>query len=203
MPTIDTYFSKRKEPTCPDDFLVKPDSEQANPSDLQVYSCVPEASSTGPNPRKRKLGKSPTVEQTDAILPMQEPYMQQIVTGEKTYEFRKYCLRQSIRRIWFYRTAPYSSLDYVCEMLPARTRNLGDQPLKEEGLGNKEFNTRHKDWEGDDFAYKILSVYKLRTPIPLSELKSTHGFKGAPRGLVYTPQSLLESVDWEQQINLR
>lgn len=32
----------------------------------------------------------------DAILPMQEPYMQQIVTGEKTYEFRKYLINRNV-----------------------------------------------------------------------------------------------------------
>jgi len=101
----------------------------------------------------------------DVILPMREPYMQQIVTGEKTYEFRKYCLKPSIERIWFYRTAPHSSIEYICEILPARTRNPGDHAIKEDGLGNREFHTRHKDWEGYDFAYKILSVWKIEKPV--------------------------------------
>jgi predicted transcriptional regulator len=118
---------------------------------------------------------------------MQEPYMQQIVTGKKTYEFRKYRLKQSIERIWFYRTAPHSGIDYVCDILPARTRNLGDPALEEDGLGNKEFNIRHQDWEGYDFAYKILSVHKLNKPITLNNLRENHGFKSAPRGLVYSP----------------
>jgi predicted transcriptional regulator len=143
------------------------------------------------------------VVRSDVILPMQEPYMQQIVTGEKTHEFRKYCLKHSIQRIWFYRTAPHSSIEYICEILPAKTRNPGDTALEEDGLGNKEFNTRHKDWEGYDYAYKIISVYKLDKPITMNDLKIIHGIRSAPRGLVYAPPSLTEHVEWQKQSKLR
>lgn len=154
---------------------------------------------------KRELKKNSNRSsiKSDVILPIQEPYMQQIVTGEKTYEFRKYCLKQSIERIWFYRTAPYSSIEYICEILPAKTRNPGDLALEEDGIGNKEFNTRHKDWEGYDFAYKILSVYKLDMPITLKDLKNDHGIRSAPRGLVYAPPSLMALVQWQKQTKLR
>ena len=130
---------------------------------------------------------------------MRQPYMQQIVDGEKTYEFRKYCLKPSVKRIWFYSTAPQSSIEYLCEILPATTRNPGDLPLEENGLGNKEFNTRHKDWDGYDFAYKILSVRRIEEPITLKNLKDDHGMKSAPQGMVYTPLSLMELVDWQKQ----
>ncbi|GAB1319263.1 hypothetical protein MFIFM68171_09473 [Madurella fahalii] len=117
---------------------------------------------------------------TDVILPMQDSYMSQIVNGTKNYEFRKYCLKPSFRRIWFYRAAPHSALTHVCEILPARTRKQGDAPLEENGLGNARFNNRHKDWDGYDFAYKIVSVYELRKPISLAAMRSEYGFKAAP-----------------------
>jgi len=75
-------------------------------------------------------------------------------------------------------------------------------PLEEDGIGNREFNTRHKDWEGYNFAYKILSVYKIENPITLNDLKNNHGMSSAPRGLVYAPSSLLESVEWQNQRKL-
>ncbi|KAK7414468.1 hypothetical protein QQX98_006654 [Neonectria punicea] len=103
---------------------------------------------------------------TDVILPMRDPYMDQIIDGTKNYEFRKYCLKPGVKRIWFYRTAPHSALTHICEILPARSRNPGDAPLEENGLGNSEYNNRHKDWDGYDFAYKISSVYELRKPFP-------------------------------------
>lgn len=136
---------------------------------------------------------------SDIILPMRDPYMGQIVDGSKNYEFRKYRLKPSIRRIWFYRTAPHSSITHVCEILPAHTRNPGDAALEENGLGNAEFNSRHPDWDGYDFAYKILSVWELIEPIPLATMRSTYGFRSAPRGLVYLPKQVEEQVSWSRQ----
>ena len=129
----------------------------------------------------------------------QDDYMQQIIRGEKNHEFRKYLIPPSVQRVWFYLNAPLSQIGYVCEIDPARTRNEGDIPLVEDGLGNKEFNQRHKDWDRYDFAYHLRSVYKLRKPIVLQEFQSRYGAKGAPRGLVYLPDGILKDVMWSDQ----
>jgi hypothetical protein len=34
-----------------------------------------------------------------------------------------------------------------------------------------------KDWDGYDFAYKMVTVCELRQPITLKEMKEKHGFK--------------------------
>ena len=88
-------------------------------------------------------------------------------------------------------------------MMPARTRDPGDVPLEEDGLGNKEFNTRHEDWDGYEFAYKILSVRRIEKPITLKNLKDDHGMRSAPQGMVYTPPSLMELVDWQKQSKVK
>ncbi|KAL3474990.1 hypothetical protein BJX99DRAFT_259912 [Aspergillus californicus] len=98
---------------------------------------------------------------SDVILPMQDPYMDQIINGQKHYEFRKYCLKPSVRRIWFYRTAPNSSITHVCETFPARTRNPGDAVLAEDGLGNAEFNKRDSDETVDWKRQKLLLNRKV------------------------------------------
>ncbi|OQD75588.1 hypothetical protein PENDEC_c006G01030 [Penicillium decumbens] len=148
-------------------------------------------------PRAKMGARCPS--DSDVILPMRDPYMSQIIDGRKNYEFRKYCLKPSVKRIWFYRTAPHSSITHVCETPSARTRNPGDPPLEEDGLGNAEFNNRHKDWDGYDFAYKMVTVRELQRPITLDEMKEKHGFKLAPRGLVYLPKSINDSVELEDQ----
>ncbi|KAK2762746.1 hypothetical protein FQN54_000920 [Arachnomyces sp. PD_36] len=137
--------------------------------------------------------------ETDVILPMQDPYMDQIIDGTKNYEFRKYRLKPSVKRIWFYRTAPHSSITHICEILPARTRDAGDPPLEENGLGNEEYNSRDKEYEGYDFAYKIVSVYAIKKPLSLLNMRESHGFKSAPRGLVYLPNSINQHIDWRGQ----
>jgi predicted transcriptional regulator len=128
--------------------------------------------------------------------------MQQIIRGEKNYEFRRYLISPSVKRVWFYLNAPLSHISYICVIDPARTRKEGDIPLIEDGLGNKEFNERHKDWDCSDFAYRVRSVYKLRKPIGLQEFKSRYGMKAAPRGLVYVPDSILKDVIWSAQERL-
>ena len=136
---------------------------------------------------------------TDIILPMRDPYMEQIVDGTKNHEFRKYRLKSGIRRVWFYRTAPHSRITHICEILPARTRNPGDPPLEENGLGNAEYNARHPDWDGYDFAYKILSVWELVQPISLATMRNTYGFRSATRGLVYLPKEIGKRVTWNRR----
>ncbi|KAI9670318.1 MAG: hypothetical protein M1831_006532 [Alyxoria varia] len=136
---------------------------------------------------------------TDVILPMQEPYMQQIVDGLKNHEFCKYLITPTVERIWFYRIAPHSSIEYVCECEPARTRNPEDLPLPEDGLGNKDFNEHDPSYEGYDYAYKILSVYRLGEAVTLEKLKEEHEFKSAPRGMRYVPVTLDAKVGWTKE----
>ena len=136
---------------------------------------------------------------TDAILPMTADYMEQIVRREKTYEFRRYLISSCVQRIWFYLNAPHSHIRYICAIDPARTRNAEDEPLPEDGAGNHEFNTRHEDWDKYDYAYRILDVREISPPIPLSDLKAIYGMKGAPRGLVYVPPTLVNGCKVEEQ----
>jgi hypothetical protein len=122
--------------------------------------------------------------------------MQQRVTGEKTHEFRKYLINSSVKRIWFYRTAPHSSIKYICEILPAQTRNVGDALPEENGIDNKEYNEHHKDWDEYDYAHKITSGYRLDEPLTLDKLQSMYEMTFAPQGLVYVPSSILEDFRW-------
>jgi hypothetical protein len=123
-----------------------------------------------------------------------------MIDGEKTYEFRNYRLPPTVERIWFYSVAPLSRIEYVCQTEPAVTRGEGDPKLPEDGLGNKEFNELHSQ---SDFAYKIVSVYKLDEPITLAALKKDHGLGGAPQRMAYAPSTLNESVPWQKQTKLR
>lgn len=138
----------------------------------------------------------------DIILPMNQPYMSQIVSGLKTYEFRKYRLSNEIKRVWFYVTAPESRISYICEINSARTRTSEDEPLPLNGIGNKEFNERHSGWDGYDYAYEIKYVYELRKPLTLAMLKEHCGLKGAPRGMMYVTPEMITSVKLADQVKI-
>jgi predicted transcriptional regulator len=128
------------------------------------------------------------------ILAMNDPYMQQIIDGIKTYEFRKYNMA-GIQRIWFYRTAPYSAITHICPVSQAITRNNGDEPLPEDGLGNKEYNDKDPDYEGYDYAYRIKEVYEINAEggkgITRDMMRDEHGMKIPPRGRVTVPESMV------------
>jgi predicted transcriptional regulator len=133
---------------------------------------------------------------------MNQPYMGQIVSGLKTFEFRKYRIAENVQRVWFYVTAPESRISHVCDIDAARTRTEGDEPLPLNGLGNKEFNERHPDWNGYDYAYEIKAVYQLTLPLGLKVMKEKYGWKGAPRGLVYVTPEMAEAFPLEEQIKV-
>jgi len=139
---------------------------------------------------------------SDMILAMNDPYMQQIIDGVKTYEFRKYNMA-GIQRIWFYRTAPHSAITHICPVNEAVTRNPGNQPLPEYGLENKEYNEKDADYEGYDFAYRINAVYEINAEggqgITWSMMRDEHGMNIAPRGRVRVPESMIEQYRLENQ----
>ncbi|KAJ6783322.1 hypothetical protein PWT90_02557 [Aphanocladium album] len=137
--------------------------------------------------------------QTDVIMAIQDPYMDEIMKGTKNYEFRKYGLPKTVQRIWFHRTAPRSSLTHICEISPHIDRNTSNIKIDEDGRGNKEFNERHKDWVGYDFAHKILSVYEIKEPITLKRMMDEFSILSAPRRFVYLPQGISDAVSWKQQ----
>lgn len=74
--------------------------------------------------------------------------------------------------------------------------------MPENGLGNVEFNTRHPDWVGYDYAYKIMAGWELNEPIPLHVMRDKYEFKMAPRGMVYLPKVIENEIVWDEQIKV-
>ena len=146
------------------------------------------------------LRRRPTTASTDVVLPMNQPYMNQIVSGDKTHEFRRYKLSPQIKRVWFYITSPECQISYICGINPAKTLTSKDGSLPLNGLGNKEFNERQ---HGYGFVYEIKSVYKLRNPLTLTVLKENYGWKAAPRGMVYVTPKMMKDITLEDQIKIR
>lgn len=125
--------------------------------------------------------------------------MDEIINGTKNYDFRKYGLPTTVKRIWFYQTAPQSSITHICETLPCIDRKTGDAKLTEDGRGNKEYNDQHKDFEDYDYAYKILSVYEIKEPLTLQRLMDEFGMKSAPRGFTYVRADMAKAVPLQSQ----
>jgi predicted transcriptional regulator len=92
-----------------------------------------------------------------------------IVQGIKNHEFRNYIPKNNFKFMYVYVTAPQSQLKYVIE--------IGDivkypEQLENDGDGNYDFNIGNKS----KYAYPIIKVYELASPISLQELKNKFGF---------------------------
>ena len=65
----------------------------------------------------------------------------------------------------------------------------------EDGLGNSEFNQGLKE---SKFGFEILHLYKIRTPLPASELKEKYKLL-PPQRFSYLPGALADAVVWDEQ----
>jgi hypothetical protein len=83
--------------------------------------------------------------------------------GSKDHEFRKYRLSPDARFLWLYQTAPVCAVTHVLEVDAVR---LPGQ-VTSSGLGCADFNAGLK---ASKFAYPILRVSRLPTPVSSSEL---------------------------------
>lgn len=87
------------------------------PSSSTVTSRTssPKSASSAPSQRAKLKTASGGVArvQTDVILCIKPEFVRLIVKGDKNHEFRKYKLKDSVRRLWFYETAPTSSITCI------------------------------------------------------------------------------------------
>lgn len=157
-----------------------------------------------PKAERPKANKDVQLTKPDVILSLvntpKAPYMDEILSGRKTYEFRRYALKRA-ERVWIYVSAPASALKYVCEIEAMPKRGDSDwEPLPPSpNEENQKFNSFDPTFVGFDYAYKILTVYELHTAIPLQKLKSDYDIKAAPQGWRYLPESIKKAVNWKEQ----
>ncbi|KAL0568254.1 hypothetical protein V5O48_013738 [Marasmius crinis-equi] len=126
---------------------------------------------------------------TDIILSISSINVQSILRQEKTtYELvskRSTSPPTSVRRIWFYVTAPESSISYICEVGTMTTT---------------EGKTKRKKRKTSDCvaSFPITRFYRLHQPLALPTLKRLFRFKSAPRGgtMLRAPTTMLDAKLW-------
>jgi hypothetical protein len=55
------------------------------------------------------------------------------------------------------------------------------------------------DFEKYDYAYPILSCFRLKEPIGVGRMKEEFGIKIAPRGMIYVPEGMKAGVDLKME----
>lgn len=112
------------------------------------------------------------------FISIKPEFTKKIEKGEKNYEFRKYIPKEEFNKLYVYETVPTCSLKYILTI-----DKIIKYPNKidEKGYGNDDFNNGLKK---SKFAYHILRVEKLDSPISLKDLKNKFGF-AAPQSYAY------------------
>lgn len=110
-------------------------------------------------------------------------YVQGIMSGRKTYEFRKKACKRTVDRIYIYSTVPVKKIVGEAEIESI----IVDTPeelwkITHKGAGiKKEFYDRYYENRGEAVAYKLINVKKYKKPMALSEM----GIKTAPQSYQY------------------
>ncbi|EKE00169.1 MAG: hypothetical protein ACD_22C00082G0012 [uncultured bacterium] len=116
--------------------------------------------------------------ENEVLFSLKPKFAELIEKRQKNHEFRKYTPKKQPTRLWFYITAPISTLLYVADVNPVVHF---PNKIPNEGYGNEDFNNGLKKAE---FAFPITHLYKLKKPLTLNQLRSTDKFT-APQGFAY------------------
>ncbi|KXX73500.1 hypothetical protein MMYC01_209965 [Madurella mycetomatis] len=100
--------------------------------------------------------------ETDVLLAIKPVHLANIASQQKNHEYRKYCLRDGVTRLWFYETSEGGHV----------RRTPGTVPEEPFGIGNEDFNRGLKQ---SKYGYPILQLYELIEPITLDEMKDRLG----------------------------
>ncbi|PIG89843.1 hypothetical protein AARAC_005885 [Aspergillus arachidicola] len=136
---------------------------------------------------------TPRTGRNDIFMSIKPEHMHNIATGAKNHEYRRYLLPSSVRRIWFYTSAPLSRIEHVAHISHGKVP--GEVP-EDGGIGNEDFNAGKKV---SKYGYEILDLWKLREAISLKSAISRGFLKGAPQKYCWVPVALLESCPLHSQ----
>lgn len=116
---------------------------------------------------------------TSIFISIKPIHLNRIVSREKDHEFRSKIPKQSVSIMYVYESSPTCKLKYIMQV-----ETPIEYPNKINTLcyGNNIFNEGMKKGK---FAYPIISLYKLKTELSLSFLRSTFDFN-PPQSFMYT-----------------
>jgi hypothetical protein len=175
---------------------------------LRSIKIVPEPRDSSPQVRfSQELKTCPALplcsrtmvdsEKADILISIKPIHMQKIVSRLKTHEFRKYLVPISVKRMWFYTSAPVQCLQYIA--IVGNGKEPGQIDAVDTGLGNAEFNAGGKE---SNYGYEILHLYELDIPLSLKSLKERGFVKGAPQKYQWVGEEMLRSIQLEDQCML-
>lgn len=133
---------------------------------------------------------------TDVYLSIKPEHISNIALRLKNHDYRRYLLPKSVQRIWFYTTAPISSIHYIARISSGR---VPGQVPEDGGIGNADFNAGKKV---SKYGYEILELWELDPPISLQQAKAKGYLKAPPQRFCRVPQVVIDDFLPERQKNI-
>lgn len=146
------------------------------------------------------MSSSTDSDKADIFMSIKPEHISNIASRLKTHEFRKYLLPASVKRIWFYTTAPDQHLRYVAEISPGKAP--GEIDAADTGIGSQDFNKGLKE---SKYGYEILQLYELVDPamgLSLPMLKKNGFAKGPPQKYQFVKQEMMDYFELDKQKKL-
>jgi hypothetical protein len=123
---------------------------------------------------------------SDVVLYIEPRFIPLIISRQKNYEYRKYLLNSSIKRLWLLENPPVSAITTVLYIGPARLPGEVKDPS---GVGNNDFDQGLKT---SKYGYPILGVKTLPIPVTTEYAKTVFNYE-FPTSHFTPPQWLLDN----------
>jgi predicted transcriptional regulator len=107
----------------------------------------------------------------DVVISIKPKYVRQILTGAKTYEYRKTVPKQKFNRIYIYESAPIKKIVAwftVKKIMKAIPADLWKSTFEQSGLEKAEFDNYFRDKEYA-YALQIDEMHILEKPVNAEE----------------------------------
>ncbi len=117
------------------------------------------------------------------LMSIKPEFVERILSGQKTYEYRKTVCKRDVDKIYIYSTVPVkkvvaeADVESVLVEAPAR---LWELTHERSGI-DKAFFDKYFENRDEAVAYKIINVKEYKEPKLLQDL----GVKAAPQSYVY------------------
>ena len=115
--------------------------------------------------------------QASVFMSIKEIHINRILEKTKNHEFRSKKPKNKFKYIIVYIPIPIKELKYILKVKESITT---PNKILIDGFGNQKFNEEQKE----KYAYPIESVFEIKRPIKLQELKEKFGF-AAPQSFAY------------------
>lgn len=106
------------------------------------------------------------------ILSIQSPFVEKILSGKKTFEYRKKIPKDDIKYVLIYETAPIKkivAIGLVDCILSEKPQNLWNKTFGASGI-DKSFFDKYFEKSQTGYAIKFKQVFKLSSPLDLSAI---------------------------------